>query len=103
MIVYISGAISNDTNYKYNFEKAEMFLKLIGHKVVNPAKIELPFDYIKYMRLDFKLIELCDAIFMIHGWQNSNGAISELSFAKSIGKKVMCQGYYNRRKQNYNF
>jgi hypothetical protein len=31
---------------------------------------------------------------MVSGWQKSKGANAELSYAKSLGKKVMYQDYY---------
>jgi hypothetical protein len=51
------------------------------------------------MALDYKLLEMADAIFMLHDWQGSKGACAELSYAKSLGKKVIYQDYYGRGKK----
>jgi hypothetical protein len=48
------------------------------------------------MKIDYCLLEMCDGIFMLGGWQNSKGACAELSYAKSLGKKVLYQKYFER-------
>lgn len=103
MLVYISGKITNNENYKNDFLKAEQWLKFNGYTPVNPVKVceMLPnLAYKKYMAIDYKLIDLCDAIFMLDGWQKSKGACAELSYAKSLGKKVLYQDYFKEFKKN---
>ena len=46
------------------------------------------------MQIDFRLIDIAEAIFMLDGWQKSKGACAELAYAKSIGKKVLYQKYF---------
>jgi len=80
-----------------------MFCKLKGWQPVNPLKvcesIKKAFSYSELMSLDYELIKMCDAIFMVSGWQKSKGAVSELAFARSLGKKVLYEDYFNRRKK----
>lgn len=104
MLVYISGKITNNENYLEEFEQAEQWLLLKDYTPINPAKLDfiLPknkLNYEQYMKIDFKLIEMCDAIFMLGGWQESKGACAELSYAKALGKEVIYQRYYERRKK----
>ena len=102
MLVYISGKITNNENYKNDFLKAECWLKLNDYTPINPAKLDeaLPkLTYQQLMAIDYKLIELCDAIFMLDGWQKSKGACAELSYAKSLGKKVLYQDYFKEFKK----
>lgn len=102
MLVYISGKITNNENYKNDFLKAELWLKLNDHKVLNPSRLIEIFPnltYQKFMAIDYKLIELSDAIFMLDGWQKSKGACAELSYAKSLGKKVLYQYYFKEFKK----
>ena len=102
MLVYISGQITGKEDYYNDFRKAELWLKLNDHKVLNPARLIDIFPNLEYahlMAIDYKLIELCDAIFMLDGWQNSKGACAELSYAKSLGKKVLYQDYFKEFKK----
>ena len=103
MIAYICGKISDNNNYAEDFEKAEMWLKLKGYDVFNPAKIanEMLFlSYKQHMQVDFKLIELSDCVFMLHNWQESKGAIAEIHYAKALRKKVLYQDYFGRKNNN---
>ena len=102
MLVYISGKITNNENYKNDFLKAECWLKLNDYTPINPAKLDEALSKLTYqqlMAIDYKLIELCDAIFMLDGWQKSKGACAELSYAKSLGKKVLHQDYFKEFKK----
>lgn len=101
--IYLSGKIAGNTKYKEQFEEAEKFLEG-KYTVINVAKVleTLPtLDLIKYVQLDFELIKLCDAIFMIDGWQKSKYATAELSYAKSIGKKVLYQKYFKEYRKEF--
>ena len=97
-IVYLSGRITGNENYKQDFSVAEDYLHRLGYIVVSPARLdELSSDklsYKQYMKVCYSLIDICDIIFMVSGWQKSKGANAELSYAKSLGKKVMYQDYY---------
>ena len=104
MLVYISGRIRGNEHYYEDFKKAELWLKLKDNDVINQAKVieSLPLTKLsenQIMKIDYALIAVCDAIFMLDGWQKSKGACAELSYAKSIGKKVMYQDYFKEFKR----
>lgn len=50
--------------------------------MVNPAKVnaQLPedTDYEDYMKMSFCMLDMCDAIYMLLGWNKSCGANREL-------------------------
>jgi hypothetical protein len=80
MLVYISGAITNDPNYKDKFAKAEKYLTDKGHEVINPAKVaeSLPeLDYGLYLHIDKALIGICEAVYFLKDWGQSKGAREE--------------------------
>ena len=95
MRVYISGPITGVSDYMEKFELAEKELIEKGFAVVNPAKINygMPEDmtYEEYMEIDIRLIDLCDAIYMIRGWDMSRGANREYGYASGLGKTIMYQ------------
>ena len=104
MLIYISGSVTNNDDYAADFNKAECWLKLNHYTPINPAKLDeaLPkLTYQQFMAIDYKLIELCDAIFMLDGWQKSKRAYAELSYAKSLGKKVIYQDYFKEFKKRW--
>ena len=89
--IYISGKITNNANYKADFEAAEFELKAAGFKPVNPAKEQLPdgATWADYMRHDIKLLCDCDAIYMLKGWQESAGAKIEHKLARDLGIEII--------------
>lgn len=95
LIVYISGAISGTTDYLERFEKAETELKSEGYTVINPAKINsfLPntTTWEQYMEIDYKMLDICDAIYMLDGWVYSKGAKAEYEYAVEHHMSVMYQ------------
>ena len=96
-IVYLSGKITNNENYKKEFASAELFLKQMGYIVINPAELEEVAEgltYEQYLHICYRLVDIADIIFMVSGWQKSKGANAELSYAKSLGKEVKYQDYY---------
>ena len=87
--VYISGPIAGIPDYLDRFASAEEELTEAGFVVMNPAKIqyEMPSDttQTEYMSISMRLLEMCDAIFMLSGWEYSRGAMAEYHYAHSIG------------------
>ena len=96
-IIYLSGRITDNSHYKEDFAAADDFLVNMGYIVLNPALLDdivRDLTYEQIMQICYRCLDVADAIFMISGWQKSRGATAELSYAKSLGKKVMYQDYY---------
>lgn len=93
MRIYISGAITKDKGYYRKFMNSEIRLKKLGHEVVNPARLGkcLPktFEQKDYLDVEKEIITKCDAICMLKGWEESEGAKEEYSFAKQMNIKVI--------------
>ena len=99
MLVYISG----NHLMAEKFNRAEVWLKYNGYNVLNFEKIRLPITEMtseQYVKTRYFLVEMCDAIFMVDGWQKSKRACTDLAFAKSLGKKVFYQNYYKGFRKN---
>ena len=91
MCVYVSGAISGRTDYKERFAAAEKALQEQGHTVMNPAMNGEGWSYRQYINIGLMELMHCDAIYMLHGWQDSVGARLELEYARATGLRVMYQ------------
>ncbi len=83
--IYISGAITGTVNYMERFAEAEKLLTKKGYTVINPAKInaQLPpsTSYEEYMQMSLFLMDMCDVMYQLKGWQNSKGANREYGYA----------------------
>ena len=93
MKTYISGSITGTDDFMERFAKAEKGLAEQGYSVVNPAKVnaQLPEDtnYEEYMKMSFCMLDMCDAIYMLDGWEESRGANRKYGYAIAKDKKVI--------------
>ena len=83
--VYISGATAGTEDYLERFEEAEKKLTEAGYSVINPAKINsfLPVDttHRQYMDMSLTMLNMCNHIYMLKGWEESLGANQEYGYA----------------------
>lgn len=90
MIVYVSGKITGDPDYVKKFADAELTLRAKGYDVINPCDLCYLFlSYEQFMHVDFALIDVCDAIYLLKDWTGSSGARREKEYAAKQGKKVL--------------
>ena len=91
--VYISGAITgHDLRERMTeFERVEGFLRMLGYEPVNPMRNGLPETATReqHMKRDMAMLATCDRIFMLKGWEKSEGAKLELMVATACGMKVI--------------
>ena len=93
--IYISGKITGldyETALR-NFNEAEEFLKLAGHEIVNPMRIEHNHDktWESYMKVDLIEMLKCDVVYMLKGWYNSKGAVMEFDIAQKLKIQILFQ------------
>lgn len=82
MIIYISGPITGVPDYKERFAAAGQLLLERDITVINPANMDKLLkgreaNYGNILKMDMKLLELCDGILMLPGWEHSLGARTE--------------------------
>ena len=88
-IIYLSGPMSGRPDFNkpaFNARAAE--LRALGHKVINPAEVDLGpgATWAEYIAHDLKLMELegCTHLDQLEGWENSPGAQIELIASKRL-------------------
>ena len=94
MKVYIAGPMSGyaDFNFPAFFHAQERW-KDVGWDVVNPATYgadheDAPSPWLEYMTRDIPVLIRCDAIAMLHDWQESRGARIEYAIADLFGLRI---------------
>ena len=95
MKVYISGKMGGipEGRIAKRFEEAENYLRNEGFVPVNPAvMLNNPgLEYDDYIKIDLKMLSICDAIYLLRGWENSPGSKEELKFAIATDKKIILE------------
>lgn len=81
MKIYIAGPITNTPNYKQAFDQKESDLISKGYQVINPAILPEGFMHSEYMHICYAMIDVCDAITLLPGWEESKGAQLEFNYA----------------------
>lgn len=95
MKIYIAGKITglprNEVDAK--FEEAKERLVAQGHSVFVPTILPEYSDvsHEDYLHIDFAMIDVCDAIYMLADWQKSIGARKELQYAADWRKEIIYQ------------
>ena len=89
MKVYLSGPITGIQKEVVTtlFSSAEDRVRNFGDTPVNPLSNGLPYEspWEEHLHADLNMLKDCDYIFMLYGWENSNGAIIEYLYACSLG------------------
>jgi len=88
-IIYISGPMTGIKNAnKEAFDDAQIMLTEQGFIALNPAVNPDGLTYEQYMRIDMAMLAVCNAIYMLTGYEHSKGAAAELAYAKCCGFEV---------------
>lgn len=101
MKVYVSGKMRGVHNYnRGQFDRWTRQLKELGFDAVNPMEIgdsiatpeeidASPELVEKVLEADIAALRKCDAIFMLRGWETSEGARRELKVALEMNIPIM--------------
>lgn len=71
MRVYIAGAMTGKFKYKEDFARGEKRIKELGHIALNPSF--LPEGLADYFEINKAMIDQCDAIYVLRGYEKSVG------------------------------
>lgn len=87
--IYIAGRISGYAAYQEHFKKAEDEIFEQGGIALNPATLPPGLSQEEYMRICIPMLNICDTIYMLKGWESSVGAKIEHALATQAGKIIM--------------
>jgi len=91
--VYLSGKISglDFREVSATFERYEQKYIGLGYRVMNPLKFNhgKAAEWQDYMKLDIRVLTLCDIIVMLPNWSGSRGAKLERLIANELNIKAI--------------
>ena len=86
MRLYIAGPVTGIPDYKERFNAAEAELKEKGHTVLNPAILPDGLTHAQHMTICLPMLDVCEGILLLDGWQHSKGAMMEYNRAIATEK-----------------
>ena len=89
MKIYVAGKITNNPGYKEQFAAAEKGLTEEGNLVMNPAILPEGFGWQQYMDICIPMLEACEAIYLLKGWETSKGDNQEKAHAEKLGLAIL--------------
>lgn len=95
-LIYISGKYGGKEENKINMECAIRYFRkyegCVGREYISPiTAFSFLYDETEYLEgLDccLTLLDKCDKIYMLPGWEDSTGACIEFGYAKATGKDI---------------
>lgn len=97
-VVFVAGPM---TGY-HDFNRAEFnaeagVLEDRGFTVLNPAILPDGLEHRQYLAITISMLEQADAVFLLDGWEKSEGALREFPRARELGLIFMFQSWETAR------
>lgn len=88
--LFISGKVTGVENYQEKFDRGRAFFESLGYHVMTPALLPPEgWTHEEYMRVCKSMLEVCDTVLFLPGWEDSPGAREEMKTAELLGKHIV--------------
>ncbi len=88
--IYIAGPMTGYESFNREaFTKRAHMLKAKGYIALNPAILPDGLTQPEYMQICLSMVMCADAIYLLKGWDESKGALAELSLAEKLVLEVI--------------
>ncbi len=97
-IVYIAGAISGDVvanRHRFFVAKHSIMASSTNTAVLNPAELPDGLTQTQYMSICLPMVMMSTSLFMLKGWEGSEGAAAEHALAKKLKIEIFYQGEHD--------
>ncbi len=84
MKIYIAGSVTKSENAHSNFLRAALKLRTVGHIPLHTQLLPEGLSENAYMDIAFAMVRESDAIYCLPDWEDSDGAIAEVAYAKKL-------------------
>lgn len=84
--VYLAGKITGDPNYRANFAAYEALAADKGYIPLNPAVLPRGLTEAEYMRICLAMVDCADLVWLLPGWEDSEGACLERAYCDKVCK-----------------
>lgn len=91
MRIYIAGPMTGLPEYNLPaFAKAATALRAVGYTSIDPGRrgVIEGYTWSDYLRLALTDLLTCEAVAVLPGWENSNGAKLEVYVSQQLGMPV---------------
>ena len=96
MVVFISGKITGDPDYREKFEQAADRLWRAGYTPLHSAGLPAGLSEAAYMDISLAMLRAADGILALPDWQESQGARIEMGLAVKSDKTLLMEVEYGR-------
>ncbi|HHP0484901.1 DUF4406 domain-containing protein [Vibrio harveyi] len=84
MKIYIAGGVTGSTQAPGSFLRAALKIQAVGHIPLHTQVLPEGLSENAYMDIAFAMVRECDAIYCLPDWEDSDGAIAEVAYAKKL-------------------
>lgn len=88
--IYIAGPMTGYENFNREaFNSRAEQIAATGDIAINPAILPDGLSQAEYMQICLAMVQCADAIYLLEGWDESKGAMAELSLAEKLGLQII--------------